>query len=125
MTIRMRAELKSLHSPDADLRTFHPEKPECFSLLIQAMIGPAGGAAADSFEFVLCTPAWLLHQCLAEQRPVFGAHHMIVDRYDYGSLESSISSLCRSVEGCDWNEVASKLSLYASWEFSDYVPLQK
>lgn len=50
---------------------------------------------------------------------------MIVDRYDHGSLESSISSLCRSVEGFDWNEVASKLSLYASWEFSDYVPLQK
>jgi hypothetical protein len=30
------------------------------------------------------------------------------------------SDLCRRTEGTDWNDVATKLSRYATWEFEDY-----
>jgi hypothetical protein len=48
-----------LHSPDADaLAEFTPEDPEDFALLVQAMVGPRGEEAEESFNFVVCTPRW-------------------------------------------------------------------
>ncbi|MGE4336806.1 MAG: immunity 8 family protein [Pigmentiphaga sp.] len=121
----MRAELKSLHSPDANLLTYVPIDPTSFALLVQAMIGPVGSAAAESFDLVLCTPDWLSRQLSENRKPFFGAQHLIVDQYDYERLWASISDLCSSIEGHDWNEVASKLNVYAAWEFADYVSADK
>lgn len=38
----MNAKLKRLHSPDIyNLENYHPESPDSFCFLLQAMIGPA------------------------------------------------------------------------------------
>jgi len=85
------------------------------------MIGPAGSVAEESFDLVLCTPDWLRSQCSQDRKPLFGAQHLIVNHYDYEQVRSSIADLCSSIEGSDWAEVASKLNVYASWEFANYV----
>lgn len=116
----MRAELKRLHSPDADLRSYKPSPEQAFSILVQAMVGHEGGAAEESFNFVVCSPEWLHQRYLETGAPIFGASHIVVDDFDYMEIEAAIKKLCRSIEGRDWSEIASKLGRYGSWEFADY-----
>lgn len=116
----MRAELKRLHSPDADLKSYRPGPEADFSILLQAMIGYEGGDAEESFSFVVCTPGWLRDLCLKSGGPIFGASHMVVDAFDYYEIEAALKRLCRSIEGRDWGELAGKLSRYGAWEFADY-----
>ncbi len=118
----MRAELKGLHSPDADLRIFTPSRPDNFGLLVQAMIGFEGSDASESFDVIVCSPAWLHDQCLKTGSGIFGTHHLVMNDFDYGRIESMLSQLCKSTEGRDWNELAMKLSCYGAWEFGSYVP---
>ena len=56
----MKAELKRIHSPDADLDVYYPEDPENFSLFLQLMIGPEGEDSEESFDILICTPKWIL-----------------------------------------------------------------
>lgn len=118
----MRAELKRLHSADApDLRTFRPADAENFGLLIQVMAGPAGDDASESFDLVVCTPAWLAARLDVE--PIIdGRHHLIVRAFDYEMLERFIRDYCAQSDGADWREVATKLSRLGRWEFEDYRP---
>jgi len=123
MNAKLQGQLKSLHSPDIDLQKFKPANPEKFSILVQAMIGYVGGNAAESFEFVVCTPEWLRCEC-KKRGPLFGAQLFILDKYSYEIMEKAISDLCSSMSGKDWNELATKIGTYAAWEFSDYVAFQ-
>jgi len=57
MAGKVRPQLKSLFSPDADpIDQFMPDGP--FGILIMAMIGPADSLGEESFDFMLCTPDW-------------------------------------------------------------------
>jgi hypothetical protein len=115
-----RAHLHYLHSPDAvDLGAFAPEDPTTVGILVQAMIGPAGKAGSESFDFLVCTPNWLQAQ-LRDHGAMMGRHHLIVDEYDFGKVEASIRALCDGAIGPDWNSVASYLGRYGKWEFEDY-----
>jgi hypothetical protein len=115
----MRAELKRLHSPDVDdLRTFVPPDPRLFQVFVQAMIGPDGDDAAESFDLVVCSPEWIRQQ--AENGPFVGAHHIVVTKLDYNALVATIREFCRRCEGATWQQVAAKLSLLGRWEFDDY-----
>lgn len=116
----MRAELRKLHSPDANLVNFDPDKNEDFAILVQAMIGSEGADGEEAFGFVVCTPKWLDRQCKEAGRPIFAIHHIIVDHFNYEELVLLISDLCKSTEGKDWSEIGKKLDRYGQWEFSDY-----
>jgi hypothetical protein len=116
----MKAELKRLHSPDVvDLRAFVPLDPERFSLFVQAMVGPAGEDSTESFDFVVCTPAWLRER-IESAGPMLGLHHVIVLRYDYDELFRFIRTFCERSEGKTWQEVAAKLGRLGRWEFDEY-----
>jgi hypothetical protein len=95
----MKAELKHLHSPDVeDLRTFKPRDPTNFSVFVQAMIGPEGDDASESFDLTVCTPRWLA-ETIASQGSVIGIHHIVVAAFDYGALFKAVQSYCSRCEG--------------------------
>lgn len=118
----MRAELRSLHSPDVDggsLRSFQPANSEHFALNVTALVGPAGEKGEESFEFRVCSPSWLAQEELPKGF-AFLRHTLLVVRWDVGLVERAISDLCMRTEGETWGEVAQKLSRFGGWEFEDY-----
>lgn len=118
----MRAELKSLHSPDIDLDTFRPDDPSKFGFLLQAMIGPEGEDGAESFDIQVCTPQWLLDRHSQGECPnvIFGAQMMVVFSYDLSQVLGALKHYCQKCVGKDWQTLASKLSRLGAWEFEDY-----
>lgn len=117
----IRAALRGLHSPDVpDLNAFVAEDPDRFGILVQAMIGPEGGLGAESFDFLVCTPAWLADEMGARGHQ-FGRHYLFVSRYDLELIEHVLRELCVRSAGPDWVTVATYLARYGKWEFEDYV----
>lgn len=117
----MKAELKRIHSPDADLDVYYPDDPENFSLFLQLMIGPEGEDSEESFDILICTPKWILDNKKLEG-VVLGRHMMIVFEYDFSIIKSVIFEQCQKCVGFDWQEISTKLSRFAHWEFEDYQP---
>jgi hypothetical protein len=118
----MKANLARLHSPDAaDLRHFTPLHPDQFAILVQAMIGPEGSDAHESFDIVVCTPSWL-EERLRKDPIFFPRHHLLMAAFDYGELEKFISAFCAACEGPSWEALAVQLGRLGRWEFEDYVP---
>jgi hypothetical protein len=117
----VRAELRSLDSADAPsgLESFRPDNPETFSLAVGAIIGPFDGLGAELFYFNVCSPRWI------EENPSpkgfeFMHSYLILSQWNYQTLHRALSDLCLHAEGDDWEQVATKLSRYGSWEFADY-----
>ena len=118
----VRAELRFLHSPDVlDLKRFVPSDPDVFGILVQAMVGPHGEAGEKSFDFIVCTPAWLATENF-ELGYRFGRHHLFLKRYDYSVLWRALEKLCNTTSGPDWTTAAERLARYGHWEFEDYRP---
>jgi Immunity protein 8 len=120
-TIRtMHAELRALDSVDAPdgLAAFAPPDPERVAIAVGATIGLPDVEGGDLFYFNVVTAAWL-----ADNPPPKGfefARNLLVTRWDYETVRRAISDLCLRAEGRDWQEVATKLSRAAHWEFEDY-----
>ena len=117
---KIRAELKLLFSPDTDpLKNFAPSGP--FGILVTAMIGPAGQAGHESFDFMLCTPEWFSSNMRDEI--AMGRHHLFVREFSYPELEKYVRDYCSSCgEEPAWGALAGKLARLGKWEFEDYVP---
>ncbi len=106
-----------LHSPDLpNLASSQPSDPRNFRILVQAMIGLEGNEAADTFDFVVCTPAWLTDHVKPEN-PVIERGLIVVDHFDYKQIQSEISRICALAVAPNWREIASILSRYARWEY--------
>jgi hypothetical protein len=114
----VRAELKRLHSPDAhDLETLSPK--DSFGILVQAMVGPVGVDACESFDIIVCTVDWFgenMHKDIMS-----GRHYLFVKRYKYHEISSFLRSFCAACKGATWSEVAQKVSRIGKWEFEDYL----
>lgn len=119
----MRAELKYLLSTDIDEDTYWPDDEEIFGFNLDATIGPKGQDAGDIFTFFVCTPKWITSKSINRHFGdvgIFGRHLIIVVKYDLIAIREMIAKLCASTTGKNWQEVANKLSRYASWEYADY-----
>ena len=116
----MRAEVRRLHSPDVlDLRGYTPPVSDDFSVLIQILAGPLGLDGEESFDIEVLTPKRLASR-VAQKGPVSGCHLLIVECFDYASIEKWIHRAVTSCEGSDWQEVAERLGRVGRWEFEDY-----
>jgi hypothetical protein len=116
MAEEVRAQLRSLFSPDADpLDQFAPEGP--FGILVMAMIGPADARGQESFDFMLCIPDWFASSMgdIAD-----GRHHVFVKEFDYSRLKGFVENYCARCHGTSWREVGEKLGRLGKWEFEDY-----
>jgi hypothetical protein len=118
----VRAELKGLDTPDAevmDLRSYVPEDSTHFGLEVTATIGPAGGEGEELFYFHVCSASWLRDDPLRKGL-AFLRNTLLLACWDADLVERAIADLCRRTEGEGWHEVAQKLSRYGRWEFEDY-----
>jgi hypothetical protein len=114
----MRAELKSMMSPDvADLPNWNPD-PE-FSVFIQLSIGPAGERGEELFGITVCSPSGL--EVTLQQHDVLGGRALaFMTDYNYASLRSWLERQIAEASGDSWEELAVQLSRFAAWEFDDY-----
>lgn len=115
----MQAELRSLFSSDVDdLRSFAPG--EIFCVSIRALIGPAGLPGEESFDFEICSPAWLAAE-VERETMVSGRFRLFMATFDYEAVERYVAKRLAHANGADWPEVATKLTRWSRWEFEDYA----
>lgn len=115
----MRAELRSLFSSDVDdLRSY--SSAESFRVTVRAMIGPKGEPGEESFDFDVCSPAWLADE-LGRRPLIAGRCRLFMAQFSYEAVEGYVLQQIAGATGDDWGEVAAKLSRWAYWEFEDYV----
>jgi len=116
----VRAEVRRLHSPDVpDLRVYDPPVGDDFSVLIQILAGPVGSDGEESFDIEVVTPKRLASR-VAQKGPLNGRHLLIVESFDYATVERWIQRAVAACEGSDWRQVAECLARVGRWEFEDY-----
>ena len=116
----MQAELKSIHSPDAEsLENYIPDDPHCFLLFIELFIGPKEEVGGELFNIEICTPKWLLTRA-QECGVVFGCNYLIVANYNWDLIYKSITDKINAMHGASWDDLAAKLSKLGRSEFEDY-----
>jgi hypothetical protein len=117
--MKLRPEIKFLHSPQLpDLEESLPSDPADFEILVQALIGLPGEEAADTFDFIVCTPNRLAAQ-VASEGPQSGRGYIFMAKYDYAELRAIILGICEKAAGDSWPEIAAILSRYSQWEYEE------
>lgn len=117
----MKARIRSISSPDIDIQGYVSGDSQNDGFLLTVYAGPGDGPGEESFDVLVCTPAWL-GALVRRDGPQVGRHRLIVEPMD---IEVAIGFLRRtfeSVEGATWREVAEKLARIGHWEFEDYQP---
>jgi hypothetical protein len=115
----MKAELRSIWSIDTeDLATWNPPN-EAYALHVRLMVGPHGEDGEESFDLTLCSTAWL-RQLAQDERIFDPRHHLILERFDWPTVEEYLVQRVARCEAESWPEVAEKVSRLAYWEFEDY-----
>lgn len=113
------AELRSLSSPEFDVRTGQPADPDNFCVLIEAEIGIRGEAGADLFHFHVCSPMWLAAE-LQNGRYEWGRRHLFVERWDYQVVQAAVRRLAERQGVDEWSKLVGRLSSWLAWEYEDY-----
>lgn len=116
----MRAELRQLLTIDhEDPKAVHPDD-EAFCISLRALIGPAQEGGEESFDFDVCSPAWLSVEL--ERHPVLsGRYLLVVETFDAEKVEAYVRKRVAQATGPDWPTVAGKLARWSRWEFEDYT----
>jgi hypothetical protein len=117
----MNAELRALvtveHEP---IDTAQPEG-DAFCISLRALVGPLGLPGEESFDFDVCSPAWL--EAELESRTTIGGRFLLIARnFDPRSIEDYVRKTIAQASGKDWSEVAAKIARWSHWEFEDYRP---
>ena len=116
----MRAQIRRLHTPDAEsLTVFKPPRHDDFALLVQIIAGPEGAEGEESFGLEVVTPKALARR-VERCGPVAGRHCLIVSRFDADQIQRWIDKAVAACTGRDWGEVVTRLARVAHWEFEDY-----
>jgi hypothetical protein len=119
----MRAEVKSLFSPDTPrgLDNYEPGEPDSFCLRIQAFLGPPGPGTGTSFDCTVCSPRWLTQNFRSldgwNDESLLGHGLVLLPRWDLPSLTKVVRGICENIDGPDWPTVALRISRWLPWEF--------
>lgn len=117
----MRAAVRSISSPDVDVRTYQSDDPTDDAVFLTVYAGPAGSIGEESFDLTVCTPLWLSRKA-SEEGPVLGRHLLIVAQLDMAEVDQFLTRRFESYEAPDWATLADKLGRIGHWEFEDYRP---
>ena len=116
----MRAEVRAVSSPDVEVATYQSATPDDDGALVTLYVGSPGEAGEESFDVVVCTPAWLRRKVL--KGPLIGRHHLLVEPFDLRVAEKFLRSQVERLEAPTWEELAAKIGRIGHWEFEDYIP---
>ena len=114
----MRAELRELMTVEhGDLHAVRPAN-DAFCVSVRALIGPVDAEGEESFDFDVCSPAWLEAE-LQRQSMLSGRFLLIARDFDAKQIESHVRKRIAQATGPDWPAVANKLARWSRWEFED------
>jgi hypothetical protein len=82
------------------------------------LVGPSTSEGEESFDICVCSPEWLQQ----EHQPIIGRHLLIVNHFDWPSIEAFLELKVAECSGTSWDEVAEKVGRLGHWEFEDYRP---
>lgn len=108
-------EIKSMICHELENGMLPPNAEDC-SVFIEVEIGPKGEEGADIFSFEAVTPKYLMRK--AETR--WGRGYLIVDRFSWSTVESSVKKLLSHCSRQSWVEVATEIGKELNWEFENY-----
>ncbi len=117
----MNAVVRSITSPDVEIRDDVPEDAGNDGVLLRVLAGPQGSFGEESFDVMVCTPAWLSERVRAEG-PLVGRHHLIVEPLDLAVATEFLRRRFEATEAATWPELGEKLARLRQWEFEDYGP---
>jgi len=108
--------LRALYSLEVDdLAAYRPDD-EAFFLTVRVDIGPADGPGAETFDFDVCSIAWLRRE-LQDDEAVSGRFRLIMEEFSLPVVEQFVRDRVAQASGADWSEVAGKLAGWFRWEF--------
>ncbi|MCP9619254.1 hypothetical protein FOH10_14380 [Nocardia otitidiscaviarum] len=113
----MKAELKAINSPDADLQPGSLEGRD--AIAVQFLAGLRGMEGEESFDLLVCTPRWIAEQ-VNRTGWIVGRHKLIVDRIDLDAVTQYLRGYIAGLDEPSWPELAAKLGRIGMWEFEDY-----
>ena len=115
----MRARVNVWTIEHDDLETVVPPDPTFVAQWVRVMAGPQDGRGEESFDLLVCTPAWLAEE-VARNPVIVGRHHLIVEGWNAARIRQTLTDLFTREEGDDWAELAVRLGRLGHWEFEDY-----
>lgn len=114
----MKAELKGIHSPDADLTDSGAELT-VDTLLVQLMIGPENAPGEESFDLLVRTPEGHARAGCAPGLET-NEFTLVLDRIDIALVRRYVDDFLRDLERPTWEELAVEIGRIGKWEFRDY-----
>jgi hypothetical protein len=117
----VRAGIRRFTSLEGDIEVYVSPDPHDDACWLRMIIGPLGERGEESFDLLVCTPAWLA-RILPEQGPQIGRHRLIVESLDMAKAQAFLRDRIQRLEAPTWPELAEKISRLGHWEFEDYTP---
>ena len=114
-----RLVLKSIFSPDVDLRSWVPDSEEDVFLALELEISSSENLSESNMFFVTLSTSEGLKRnrknfLLVENRT------LVVSQFDYFSLKSSIEQILEKCCRNSWSESCEVLQRYFLWEYEDF-----
>lgn len=122
-------------SGTTDVDGFVPADPSHFGVSAQVFIGEPGADDVDSFDIIVCSPAWFADRAAASESwsllvsqqheadsdtVLIGTGLWFMRSWSAEELRAVLSTVCSAASGGpDWGTVASRIGRAIPWEY-DY-----
>lgn len=114
--------IKGFEGPDGDRSgSYVSPDPLDDSFWLRMLVGLSDGPGEESFDVLVCTPAWL-SRTVADDGPQIGRHRLVVEKLDLPAAETFLRRQVERLEAPTWDDLAAKIARLGYWEFEDYRP---